>query len=232
MKKVITISICLVLVLSLAACKQNNNTPQEELFTPGDYTHTVQGHNGEITVKTTLDKSRITEIEILSHDESAGIGDTAMQQVTRDIIDKQSFEVDTVSGATYSSVALLQAVALAVREAGGEVPEINMDIFDTKTEEQSSAGFPAPPYNPGEYTASAMGFGGDITVTVTVDEEKIVALTVEGEKETDGIGTRAISDLQVELLEAGNDDVDAVSGATFTSDAIKAAFLNAVMQAK
>ena len=207
-------------------------TPQEELFTPGDYTHTVQGHNGEITVKTTLDKNRVTKIEVLSHEESASIGDAAMQPVARDLIDKQSFEVDTVSRATYSSVALLQAVALAVRDAGGEAPEINMDIFDKETEEPSSAGFPLPPYNPGEYSATAMGFGGDVAVTVIVDEERIVLITVSGEKETDGIGTRAIEQLPGALLEAGNDDVDAVSGATFTSNAIKAAFLDAVMQAK
>ena len=228
MKRIILVLICLVLVFSFAACKPS----QEELYTPGDYTHTVQGHNGEITVKTTLDKSRITKIEVLSNDETAGIGDTAMQQMVQEIIDKQSLEVDTVSGATYSSTALLHAVSLAVRDAGGEAPEINMDIFDKETGEPNSDGFPAPPYSPGEYSASAMGFGGDITVTVTVDEERVTAITAEGEKETDGIGTRAIDELPDALLEAGNDDVDAVSGATFTSNAIKTAFRDAVAQAK
>ena len=235
MKKTALLALFIIMAMALTSCKYYIYTPRDELFTPGAYTHTVAGHNGEVTVKTTLDKNRITVIEVLAHEESASIGDSAMQQVARSIIDRQSFEVDTVSGATYSSVALLQAVSLAVRDAGGDSPDITMDMFAppaTDEPEGEPGGFPAPPFIPGEYSSSSLGFGGMVTVTVTVDENAILAVTADGPDETDGIGSRAIDELPAALLEAGTNQVDGVSGATFTSTAIKSAFTKAMGQAK
>jgi len=234
MKKLILTVLCLAMVMSLAACAFFDYTPSAELFKPGEYTHTVQGHNGEVTIKTTLDKNRVTAIEVLSHDESPSIGDAAMQTIARSIIDKQSFEVDTVSGATYSSVAVLQAVSLAVRDAGGDAPDISMDMFKPDEPETSGdeGGFPTAPFNPGEYTGSSRGFGGSVTVTVTVDADKIISIVAEGSSETAGIGTRAMDELPSLFLEAGTNEVDTISGATFTSNGLKAAFLDAMEQAK
>ena len=234
MKKTALLALLLVIVMALTSCKYYIYTPRDELFTPGAYTHTVTGHNGTVTVKTTLDKNRVTAIEVLAHEESASIGDSAMQQVARSIIDRQSFEVDTVSGATYSSVALLQAVSLAVRDAGGDAPDITMDMFapPEPEPEDEPGGFPAPPFNPGEYSSSSLGFGGMVTVTVTVDENAILSVVADGPSETDGIGSRAIDELPAALLEAGHNQVDGVSGATFTSSAIKSAFTKAMEQTK
>lgn len=72
-------------------------------------------------------------------------------------------------------------------------------------------------------TGSSRGFGGDVTVTLVVKGDDIVSVEVDGPDETAGIGTIAIERLPEIIVEADSVEVDSVSGATFTSDAIKEA---------
>lgn len=75
----------------------------------------------------------------------------------------------------------------------------------------------------------AKGFGGLVTVTVTKEGDTVVSVAVDAPDETDGIGTMAVVQLPAQIVEAnGVDGVDAVSGATVTSEAIMAAFNNAI----
>lgn len=90
----------------------------------------------------------------------------------------------------------------------------------------------AETYTPGTYTGSAYGFGGNVTVSVTVDAEKIVDVTAEGASETMGIGSRAIEELPAKILEAQSAEVDGVAGATFSSTAVMAAADAALKEAK
>lgn len=208
------------------------SAPEEEVFEEGTYNVTVLGHNGDVRIAVTFDKYRVTKIEVLEHQESPGLGDTAMQEVADAIINKQSFEVDTVSGATYSSVAVLQAVSLAAKAAGAEnVPDISVDALYGQGEEDDEP-VKEGGYVPGTYTATADGYHGEVTVTVTVDEENIVSVTAEGPGETEGIGTRALEQLPGRIVEANSANVDTVSGATMTSNAIKRAVKDALKQAQ
>ena len=75
----------------------------------------------------------------------------------------------------------------------------------------------------GTYTATAAGFGGDVTVTLTIAGEKITAAEVDGSSETDGIGSVAVEKLPGAIVEQQSADVEAISGATFTSKAIRLA---------
>ena len=81
------------------------------------------------------------------------------------------------------------------------------------------------------YTGTARGFGGDVTVTITVEDGKIIECTAVGRDETAGIGSNAIEQLPAAIVEAGNAEVDGVAGATFTSDAVKEAVRAALDQA-
>lgn len=81
------------------------------------------------------------------------------------------------------------------------------------------------------YTGQAQGFGGLVTVTLTVQDGVITACAIEGANETAGIGTNAIEQLPAKIVEAGSADVDAVAGATVTSEAIKTAAASALKQA-
>ena len=75
----------------------------------------------------------------------------------------------------------------------------------------------------GEFTGTAKGMGGDVTVTLTLTDSKITGCTAEGADETQGIGTLALEQLPGQIAETGSIAVDGVSGATITSDAIKEA---------
>ena len=70
-------------------------------------------------------------------------------------------------------------------------------------------------------TGTAKGFGGDVTVTLTMDGDKIVAASIEGKDETPTVGGAALADLEKQITEAGSADIDGVSGATVTSTAVK-----------
>ena len=72
----------------------------------------------------------------------------------------------------------------------------------------------------GSATASEQGFGGEITVTVTMEKGKITQVTADGPFETAGIGTNALIRLPPLMVEKNSVTVDGVSGATFTSQAI------------
>ena len=81
----------------------------------------------------------------------------------------------------------------------------------------------APAYQAGTYEASAAGFGGDVTVTMSFDDSGIIDVQIEGAQETDGVGSVAIEKLPQAILDAQSADVDLISGASFTSKAIKLA---------
>ena len=78
-------------------------------------------------------------------------------------------------------------------------------------------------YIPGVYNTQADGFGGSVSVEVTLDNTSIVDVNITAHSETEGIGSRAIEALPTVIEEAENTNVDGVSGATLTSNAIKAA---------
>lgn len=83
----------------------------------------------------------------------------------------------------------------------------------------------------GTFEATAKGFGGDITVAVTLDNGVITAVTAVGDSETTGIGSRAVESLPAAIVKAGSADVDGVTGATVSSDALKKAAAEAIAAA-
>jgi len=87
-------------------------------------------------------------------------------------------------------------------------------------------------YSPGTYSGSAKGFGGDVTVTITVDSQKITDVKIVGDKETEEVGGAAIKKLPDLILSAQSADIDGVSGATFTSSAVKTALKSALNEAE
>ena len=75
----------------------------------------------------------------------------------------------------------------------------------------------------GDFTGTAKGFGGDVSVTLTLTDGAITGCTAEGKDETQGVGSQAIAKMPGEIAESGSIAVDGVSGATATSTAIKEA---------
>ncbi|HWQ51238.1 MAG TPA: FAD-dependent oxidoreductase [Terriglobales bacterium] len=84
----------------------------------------------------------------------------------------------------------------------------------------------------GTFTGTAKGFGGNVTVSVTLKDGAITEVAAEGPDETQGIGSKAIDELPAAIVKAGSAEVDGISGATFTSDAVKSAVQSALSKAK
>lgn len=95
------------------------NEPEEVHFEPGDYEVTTEGHNGPLPVTVTLSDDRIEKIDIDSSGETSGISDIVFTRIPNEIIEGQTLNVDTVSGASVTSNGVLDGVARAIRLAGG-----------------------------------------------------------------------------------------------------------------
>lgn len=92
----------------------------ETIFQPGTYTAEAEGKMGSITVEVTFSEMAIESITILDHQETPGISDAAIERIPTDIITWQSLAVDTVTGATHTSNAIIQGVTDCVIQAGGD----------------------------------------------------------------------------------------------------------------
>lgn len=89
-------------------------------YTPGTYTASAQGNNGPVELSVTFSEDAITEITIGTHGETQGLSDPAFEKIPAAIVQYQSLGVDTISGATNTSNAILDAVADCVAQAGGD----------------------------------------------------------------------------------------------------------------
>ena len=95
----------------------------------------------------------------------------------------------------------------------------------------SSTAYAAPTFTPGTYKAEATGIHGPVAVEVTFSKDKIEKIAVVSQKETPGIGTLAVDALPAKMVEVQSPKVDAVAGATITSNAIRTAVEACVKQA-
>ncbi len=103
-----------------AAETTKEETAAQGTYKAGTYTASAQGNNGPVELSVTFDEEKITEITIGKHGETTGISDAAFEKIPAAIIENQSLGVDTISGATYTSQAILDAVADCVTQAGGD----------------------------------------------------------------------------------------------------------------
>lgn len=83
----------------------------------------------------------------------------------------------------------------------------------------------------GTYEASATGMASDVKVTITVADGKITDCTIDASGETEGLGTVVPDTLNSEIVEKQGVDVEAVSGATITSNAALTALADCMEQA-
>lgn len=116
--KIMVLLLCITMIFPMAACQTQGSKAK---YKAGSYTASANGKNGAIKVEVTFTESSIKSVKVVGQSETAGIGDAALESMTKQILDKQSLAVDTVSGATTSSKAVLAAVEDCVKQAGGDV---------------------------------------------------------------------------------------------------------------
>ncbi|WP_313163552.1 FAD-dependent oxidoreductase [Sedimentibacter sp.] len=125
-KKAISLLICLMLILSISGC--SNDKKIDKAFTPGVYTGTAKGMHSDITVEVTLDDASITNVSVVSQDDTKHIAEAAMKEIPERIISAQSIGVDATSGATITSAGILNATRAALEKAGA------LDSFSKKVQ--------------------------------------------------------------------------------------------------
>lgn len=215
-------------------------TPVSEsgTYRDGTYTGTGTGFSGPITVQVVIEGGKIKDITVVSSTDDSPYLQNA-SALLKQIVALQSTNVDTVSGATYSSVGLISAVRNALQKAGGSsasdsaLPVLAASESKNKTSENAPAveavAEPAA-YRDGVYTGTGTGFGGQMTVQVTVSGGKITDIQVLSSKDDSPYLQNACALLQ-NIIASQSTNVDAVSGATYSSAGLIEAVRNALANA-
>lgn len=147
-RKILLFGLSAMLSVSLAACGSKEESTGETsaaaktddggvtaggAYTAGTYTATAKGNNGDVTVEVTFDSDAIKSIKIKEHGETPGISDAPIAKIPESIIANQSLKIDAITGATNTSNAILNAVADAVNQAGGDVEALkNVEVADNE----------------------------------------------------------------------------------------------------
>ena len=121
MKKILGLLLTLSLLLMLVPTALMEALPEQTLFTPGTYTVEKQGFGGPITVTVTVSENLIESVEITGASETPGLGAVAVDLLGQRIVDAQTPNVDSVSGATVSSNAIIAAATEALESAGADI---------------------------------------------------------------------------------------------------------------
>ena len=210
------IGFILALVLSAFFTSGASSPVSEDVegaYKTGSYTATADGFGGPVEVTVEIGSNGgITDVTIKGDKETPDIGGAAIPVLKQAILTNQTADVDGVSGATFTSDAVRTAAGAALAQAGGEEVAAGPKAADGNL------------FIPGTYTETGTGFGGEITVTTTVSENKIEDVQITGDHETENIGTFAVEMLGERILAAQSPNVDALTGATVTSNAILGAF--------
>ena len=201
---------------------------------------TEQGFGGDVTAHVVLNGNTVQELTIDTPNETEGLGKRASDaEFTEQFIGKEGpftfgeNGIEALSGATVTSTAALKAINKAITgEDAAEEPA------PEATEEPAAETAAEPAVDDSAITAAEQGFGGDVTVHMTLDgENRIQALTIDTPNETAGLGQRASETAFTDQFIGksgpftyGENGIDALAGATVTSNAVLKA-INSVVPA-
>lgn len=167
-KKLVSIVFSVFMLMSLVGCQASSN---EALFKAGTYEATVAGHNGDMTVEVVVSDSAILEVNILDHMESPSISDAAIERIPVAIVDEQSLAVDTISGATVSSKAIINGATEALKLAGADIEKLLVKNDSAAVKGETK-----------EYTTDVIiigGGGAGLAAAVSANENGATVIVVE-----------------------------------------------------
>ena len=212
----------------------STTTPTTEVpeggYKDGTYRGSGTGFGGTITVQVTVSGGKITAVDILSASGETGSYFASAQGVVSKVLSSQSPNVDAVSGATYSSNGIIQAVQNALSQAG------NSDsATPTPTPTPKPAKKPkkdtSVSYKDGVYEGQAEGFDGTVTVKVTIKNGKIKKIS-NTNTDTPEFFNKAWKTIKSNVISRqSTSEIDTVSGATFSSNGILGALSQALSKA-
>lgn len=210
-------------------------------YADGTYYGTGTGFSGALTVEVVISGGKISSIQIIDTSD----GDSYIQSASgliSNIIATQSTNVDTVSGATYSSVGIIEAVRNALSQAAissdGNSNSQNTNLSSNgsgqngnNSNDNTTAEAGKFPYKEGVYYGTAEGYLDDIKVAIVIQDKtlKAVVIVEENDDETFFKRARAVAENMVKKQTV---DVDVVSGATYSSKGIIGAVKEALKEAE
>ena len=205
-------------------------------YKDGTYYGTGTGFGGTLKVKVEISGGKITSIQIMENQDGSEYISKASALINT-IIQNQSTNVDTVSGATYSSVGIIQAVRNALSQAAvstsgtttsGEAGNAGNNGNQNQDTSAATGNFP---YKEGIYYGTAEGYSGNVSVAVVIQEKSIKAILITETSDDEAFFQRAMGVVK-NVLRTQRTEVDTVSGATYSSKGILGAIQNALKQAE
>jgi len=206
-------------------------------YVDGIYTGSASGYKGVTTVQVTVENGSISEISVLSTDDDYEFFNKAKNTILNEILSAQNTNVDVVTGATFSSKAIINAVNQALGLSGEDgISEQNseneQDVFESTERNEASTetkiSSEIQGVSDGIYSGTGSGFRGDTTVSVTVNSGKITQINVESYEDDAPYFNAAKKDVIASIINQQSIDVDVVTGATFSSNSILEAVSNAL----
>lgn len=216
----------------------STTTPTTEVpeggYKDGTYQGSGTGFGGTITVQVTVSGGKITAVDILSASGETGSYFASAQGVVSKVLSSQSPNVDAVSGATYSSNGIIQAVKNALSQAGNSdsaTPAATPTPTPTPKPAKKPKKDTSVSYKDGVYEGQAEGFDGIVTVKVTIKNGKIKKIS-NTNTDTPEFFNKAWKTIKSNVISRqSTSEIDTVSGATFSSNGILGALSQALSKA-
>ena len=203
-------------------------------YKDGTYYGTGTGFGGTMKVQVDISGGKIAAIQILENNDGSEYISKA-SSIINAIISSQSTNVDTVSGATYSSVGIIQAVRDALSQAMVSSTDSSSQSSNTSQSDKNGSTTDTitgtVPYKEGIYYGTAEGYSGDVSVAVVIQEHTLKAILVTDNSDDEAFFNRAM-DVVKNVMKKQSTDVDTVSGATYSSKGLLNAIKNALKQAE
>ena len=195
-------------------------------FQNGIYTGTGEGYRGKVTVTVKVADGKITELVLDDYADDKSYMERAKNRIFQEMISRQNTDVDAVSGATYSSNGLIEAVNKALGNDEGEGKKPEQEESEDKQSFIEAGRFQN--LTDGIYTGSADAFRGDVEVQVTVEKQKVTDISILSYCDTEEYFFKAAPAVIEQMKAEQSLNVDAVSGATYSSNGIIHAVANAL----
>ena len=206
--------------------KKTAENNAEGNFQNGIYTGTGEGYRGKVTVTVKVADGKITELVLDDYADDKSYMERAENRIFQEMISRQNTDVDTVSGATYSSNGLIEAVNKALGNEEGEGKKPEQEESEDKQSFIEAGRFQN--LTDGIYTGSADAFRGDVEVQVTVEKQKVTDISILSYCDTEEYFFRAAPAVIEQMKAEQSLNVDAVSGATYSSNGVIHAVANAL----
>ena len=236
------------------AAPTEEEAPVAQLYEDGTWRAAFKGFGGPVMVALTLDDNLTIQSIQIGDDqfaETEGYGAQALEPAFQEqfigkTLPLKDGDVDGISGATMTTTAVLDGIDAIYQAATDDTPDEPQPLptpaaeSETQTDDAAtvSTSVAATTDGNGSWTASAQGFAGPVAVTLTLDDSLTIQSIEIGDDqfaETDGLGAKALDpEFQLQFVDKtlplADGDVEAISGATITTNAVLDA-VNAIYEA-